>query len=445
MKKLITLLLLMGIVSTASAKNYTVTFIDGKAWGNVTVRMYNSTDGNIQNAAHPGVSMTPNGTRTVNGIALNVYTYEITSESTFDKLYFVKEGGGGQTGNLDYTDDFEFLISADRTVYLRNNQLASWTTDDASYQSIGVYDATNTQDVFQFTIDAANISTNTFQFRPKASDEDYEISPSSSTFTFSFENGQWQSYDSYSDNNDYKNTGRSFEINHSSINASKYLITVYIKYESWGWKYTTKAEIATMPLNISSYGVATFCCNRALDFSKITDITTSAITNADRTTGLLTLASKGRVPANTGLLIEGDEGTYHVPVITTAEAEAVGTNLLVGVLTDTHIFYNEGGANYILTNRKKGNETFVTPDPLKFYLVNDVSGNTILAGKAYLQIPNPGEGVRDSYWLDEGTGIAVVEKTKNAENEKHFNLAGQYVTRPTKGLYIVNGKKVIIK
>ena len=44
------------------------------------------------------------------------------------------------------------------------------------------------------------------------------------------------------------------------------------------------------------------------------------------------------------------------------------------------------------------------------------------------------------------TGIEDVNLNVNKnENGNFFNLNGQRVTRPTKGLYISNGKKVIIK
>ena len=43
------------------------------------------------------------------------------------------------------------------------------------------------------------------------------------------------------------------------------------------------------------------------------------------------------------------------------------------------------------------------------------------------------------------TGINEIERMKNVENEKFYNLNGQQVAQPTRGLYIVNGKKVVIK
>ena len=44
---------------------------------------------------------------------------------------------------------------------------------------------------------------------------------------------------------------------------------------------------------------------------------------------------------------------------------------------------------------------------------------------------------------DENTGIQTVNTEKNAEGI--FNLNGQKVMKTQKGLYIMNGKKVVIK
>ena len=46
----------------------------------------------------------------------------------------------------------------------------------------------------------------------------------------------------------------------------------------------------------------------------------------------------------------------------------------------------------------------------------------------------------------DATGIANVAKSQEqTANSQYFNLAGQRVAHPAKGLYIVNGKKVIVK
>ena len=43
------------------------------------------------------------------------------------------------------------------------------------------------------------------------------------------------------------------------------------------------------------------------------------------------------------------------------------------------------------------------------------------------------------------TGVADINRETITNNGDFFNLAGQRVAQPTKGLYIVNGKKVVIK
>ncbi len=43
----------------------------------------------------------------------------------------------------------------------------------------------------------------------------------------------------------------------------------------------------------------------------------------------------------------------------------------------------------------------------------------------------------------DGTAISAVKAQKAAAADEYFNLAGQRIAQPTKGLYIVNGKKII--
>ena len=65
------------------------------------------------------------------------------------------------------------------------------------------------------------------------------------------------------------------------------------------------------------------------------------------------------------------------------------------------------------------------------------------AGVIYLELP-PGARALTFEFDDNTTAIEAV-KTQKIANGEYFNLAGQRVAQPTKGLYIVNGKKVIIK
>lgn len=71
------------------------------------------------------------------------------------------------------------------------------------------------------------------------------------------------------------------------------------------------------------------------------------------------------------------------------------------------------------------------------------TGKTLGVGKAYL---NYGAGARDFFGFDETTGIENVQRSMiNGQSDAIYNLSGQRVMNPTKGLYIVNGKKVVLK
>ena len=69
---------------------------------------------------------------------------------------------------------------------------------------------------------------------------------------------------------------------------------------------------------------------------------------------------------------------------------------------------------------------------------------TIKAFHAYLS-GEVGAASMISFDDEDVTGINEIERMRNVENEKFYNLNGQQVAQPTRGLYIVNGKKVVIK
>ena len=71
------------------------------------------------------------------------------------------------------------------------------------------------------------------------------------------------------------------------------------------------------------------------------------------------------------------------------------------------------------------------------------AGKTVAKNRAYLQTSIAASRI-DMNFDEEVTGIKLVETSKS-NNEGYYNLAGQRVAQPTNGLYIVNGRKVIIK
>lgn len=205
-------------------------------------------------------------------------------------------------------------------------------------------------------------------------------------------------------------------------------------YDSNGLQTTTN-------VSVSSYGVATFCSNYPLDFTGIEDVKAYTITASVKATGALTKSQvTGKVAAGTGLYLEGTAGAS-ADVPTTIHTESAGTNMLVGVTSNTNISQIDGeNTNYILTVNTKNGDV-ATP---KFYKVNS-GGNTVSANRAYLQIPTV-LASRESFWFEDGEATAIESaKQEQSLNGVAYNLAGQRIAQPTKGLYIVNGKKIIMK
>jgi hypothetical protein len=91
------------------------------------------------------------------------------------------------------------------------------------------------------------------------------------------------------------------------------------------------------------------------------------------------------------------------------------------------------------------------------YVLNSVNGevgfyrlsssSTLEAGKAYLKSEDNSQNVKFfGQGDDTPTGISSVERENVITSDSViYNMAGQRVAAPTKGIYIINGKKVILK
>ena len=80
---------------------------------------------------------------------------------------------------------------------------------------------------------------------------------------------------------------------------------------------------------------------------------------------------------------------------------------------------------------------------LGFYRYN---GATLGANKAFIKVADAGAPAYFSFnFGGEPTGITNTNRTNNTNISVVYNLSGQRVAQPTKGLYIVNGKTVVIK
>lgn len=183
-------------------------------------------------------------------------------------------------------------------------------------------------------------------------------------------------------------------------------------------------EIATISKSISDAGYATLYSQYPLDFSG-SGLTAYIATIEGNT---VTFESKTSIPALTGVLLKGNAGVHN---ITVAESTTdVSANKFKGVIADTEV---DAGI-YVLMNIN---------DVVGFYKTTAESFE-VGANTAYLPaIAVPGARAFISLDGEEATGIAEVKGI--AAEQQVYDLQGRRVAQPVKGLYIVNGRKVVVK
>lgn len=130
-------------------------------------------------------------------------------------------------------------------------------------------------------------------------------------------------------------------------------------------------------VNITAAKKALFCGDKSLDFGSVDGIKAYIVTGYDNAKGTIWLNQVKVVPANTAVLLEGEQGEYNIPV--TTDGTCIYENMLVGSLTATTVNKDggEGINNYILSNGDNG---------VGFYYAKE-SGSSIKAGGAYLPLP----------------------------------------------------------
>ena len=178
----------------------------------------------------------------------------------------------------------------------------------------------------------------------------------------------------------------------------------------------------------------TFSCDVDVTLPEGLEINYIKARSASEVTKVVVNADK--IPANNGVMLIGEQGVTYtfVALETTSTGGDYSGNLLEPVLTDTHYAYASG--YYVLKNGQ-------------FHAIaNDAA--QIPACKAVLHLSGAA-GARVLNIVDsDATGIESVElRTENGEfaTAAWYTLDGRKLNaKPTtKGMYILNGKKVIVK
>ena len=214
----------------------------------------------------------------------------------------------------------------------------------------------------------------------------------------------------------YTYTGDASTIDIIIGESKQYLNRIVVKYP------VTAANVTISPAK----EYTTYVTEAPLDF---TGLELKAYVATTATASAVTMEPVTTVPANTPLVLKkGSAASYDVPVIASADAPATN-NLRAS--DGVSSIGGDGIYDYILSNGK-------------FY---HASAGVLPAGKCYLHLDAAPSGARELSlsFEDEATGVNEVRGKKEEVRDEFYNLAGQRVAQPTKGLYIVNGKKVIVK
>jgi hypothetical protein len=214
---------------------------------------------------------------------------------------------------------------------------------------------------------------------------------------------------------------------------------------------------ATQKVTIKDIGKASYAAPVDLDFTNVEGLKAFTATGYDKSSKTIWLTRVMKVQKGEGLLLKGDAKDYEIP---SAAVQSSYMNMFVGNTSGASVQVQEKSEDGSQTNYYlKGDGSFVSVNGF----VN--IGNN----KCYLELPTDmvagaasTRGAEANYIMEEseviklpisfrsidndGNGTTAIRETKQSrDDDAYYTLQGQRVENPGKGLYIKNGKKVIIR
>lgn len=191
-------------------------------------------------------------------------------------------------------------------------------------------------------------------------------------------------------------------------------------------------------VTLNKYGYATYCSAHPIDFSETEGFTAWRVSEASSDGTISFVKITDTIKEGQGVLLynkNADGENKTTVTLTVGESDGsteftTSQNKLVGTLIPTVV----------------ENDEYFGLSGNKFLRVN---AGTVPAGKALLPasvIPAEARELTFVFLDDEVTGIRTIDNGKMAMDKNAvYDLSGRRVQNPKHGLYIVNGKKVIIK
>lgn len=208
------------------------------------------------------------------------------------------------------------------------------------------------------------------------------------------------------------------------------------RYNSWELSYAT-----SLPLSIGATGFATLWSPVALTVpaEDEAEVYTAAL-NEDNSTLTLTRAEAGStLPAGTGVVVKSNAGTTIQFETTDSEVPAIGD--LKGNDHATAFSADDYSGTFYTLQGLTADEKSEPTDVVGF---KQFTGTTAPAFRSYLLVPASAAVQALRLVFGETTGIGTATTGHDTKNAI-YDLSGRRVHQASKGIYIVNGKKTIIK
>ena len=193
--------------------------------------------------------------------------------------------------------------------------------------------------------------------------------------------------------------------------------------------------VTELPVTVTAAGYASFYAPVALEIPEEgVEVFYATQVNGDYVS---LVQIEDVIPANTGVIIKAAEGIYNF-AITDEEVAAIEGNIFMGTVNKQVVA--KGTSSCYVLGIVDGNVGM-------YNAVNGGDANTFInAGhKAYMCLAGATNSAGYRFDFDGTTGITEVE-TENADNAVIYDLTGRRVQDMNRaGIYIVNGKKVLVK
>ena len=423
---------------TKPTKTFTATFVNGAGWNPVKAYIWQKVgDEDVElNGGYPGQEISKTGTKTVKGIDYDIYTFTFETTKVSAEPGFIIFSDGtttNKTEDLEFENEkeYEYGIPTGYSIVTKENDtwtVAATAMDEAEDEGVYSYSATLSGQAGKLFAIAPSTAINgetvndAALVRPVTEGADWLIEFADYTGTTQNQAG-----------------GKVWQI--AEANAADVTITFIPATKTFE---VTNAIEYTM----NDSGFATYSDGKKY---KVEGAKANFITVSGNVATLVPQAEGAILPAMTGagkgcgIIISADAGAkYSIKSVNQSE-EAVNSsdNLLAGSGNNSYTISTQFADNdpytaYIFT-KPEGKE-------LGFYIADLNAGADLPAHKAFLAVPK-GADAREFIGFEPGetTSIADNNRVTTTNNGDVYNLNGQRVAQPTRGLYIVNGRKVVVK